>query len=197
MTTRSASPSRENSHRAGRGGGGDLGGRHRPVRRARSGRDVDPRHRRPVEGQPRAGVSALRHQGPSWSAPCSITWARTLTGLLRASGARRCRRAGHRPADCGSSPARCSTDIRWGQLQTQFPGMCRAARRSAARATHETAARGWPSPMPLALQFGWRLFEPFLRASTGLDELTDDGIAARPWAPRWPGSSNPTDETVR
>src|ERR1700677_1625201 len=55
----------QDSHRARRGGRGDLGGRYRPVRGARSGRNLDPRHRRPIEGQPRIGVSALRYQGPA------------------------------------------------------------------------------------------------------------------------------------
>src|SRR5258708_1284398 len=59
-----------------------------------------------------------------------------------------------------------------GKLQTQFPGMsllldtvrpCHPDDRSARLAVANAAA----------LQFGWRLFEPFLRASTGLDELTD------------------------
>jgi AcrR family transcriptional regulator len=59
-----------------------------------------------------------------------------------------------------------------GKLQTQFPGMSLLL--DTVRPSHpdDRSAR-LAVANAAALQFGWRLFEPFLRASTGLDELTD------------------------
>jgi AcrR family transcriptional regulator len=59
-----------------------------------------------------------------------------------------------------------------GQLQTQFPGMSQLLDGVRPRHTDDRSAR-LALANAAALQFGWRLFEPFLRASTGLDELTD------------------------
>lgn len=59
-----------------------------------------------------------------------------------------------------------------GQLQTQFPGMSRLLDGVRPRHTDDRSAR-LALANAAALQFGWRLFEPFLRASTGLDELSD------------------------
>ena len=59
-----------------------------------------------------------------------------------------------------------------GKLQTQFPGMSELLDAVRPRHTDDRSAR-LALANAVALQFGWRLFEPFLRASTGLDELTD------------------------
>lgn len=59
-----------------------------------------------------------------------------------------------------------------GQLQTQFPGMAQLLESVRPRFPDDRSAR-LAVANAAALQFGWRLFEPFLRASTGLDELTD------------------------
>jgi TetR/AcrR family transcriptional regulator, repressor for neighboring sulfatase len=59
-----------------------------------------------------------------------------------------------------------------GQLQTQFPGMSQLLEAVRPRYTDDRSAR-LALANAVALQFGWRLFEPFLRASTGLDDLTD------------------------
>ncbi|WP_081665180.1 TetR/AcrR family transcriptional regulator [Mycobacterium sp. UM_CSW] len=62
-----------------------------------------------------------------------------------------------------------------GKLQSRFPGAALLFDRF--RPTHEddrsarlAVANGF------ALQLGWRLFAPFLRSATGLDELTEDEI---------------------
>jgi AcrR family transcriptional regulator len=62
-----------------------------------------------------------------------------------------------------------------GKLQTQFPGMSLLLDAVRPRHTDDRSAR-LAVANAAALQFGWRLFEPFLRASTGLDELTDDEL---------------------
>jgi len=59
-----------------------------------------------------------------------------------------------------------------GQLQTQFPGMSELLDAVRPRHTDDRSAR-LALANAAALQFGWRLFEPFLRASTGLEELPD------------------------
>jgi AcrR family transcriptional regulator len=59
-----------------------------------------------------------------------------------------------------------------GKLQSQFPGMSWVLDAVRPRHTDDRSAR-LAVANAAALQFGWRLFEPFLRASTGLDELTD------------------------
>jgi TetR/AcrR family transcriptional regulator, repressor for neighboring sulfatase len=59
-----------------------------------------------------------------------------------------------------------------GQLQTQFPGMAQLLEMVRPLYDDDRSAR-LAVANAVALQFGWRLFEPFLRASAGLDELTD------------------------
>jgi len=62
-----------------------------------------------------------------------------------------------------------------GQLQKRFPNI--AALLEWVRPLHDndTSAR-LAVANALALQFGWRLFEPILRSATGVDELTDAEI---------------------
>ena len=62
-----------------------------------------------------------------------------------------------------------------GQLQTQFPGMSQLLDVVLPRHADDRSAR-LALANAAALQFGWRLFEPFLRASTGLDDLSDAGL---------------------
>lgn len=59
-----------------------------------------------------------------------------------------------------------------GKLQTRFPGA--SALFDSVRATRDDdrSAR-LAVANAFALQFGWRLFAPFLRSAAGLDELTD------------------------
>jgi|SRR5271166_2554218 len=59
-----------------------------------------------------------------------------------------------------------------GTLQTQFPGMSELLDVIGPRHSNDRSAR-LALANAAALQFGWRLFEPFLRASTGLDELSE------------------------
>lgn len=63
-----------------------------------------------------------------------------------------------------------------GELQTRFPNI--AARIDQMRQAYPTerAAR-LAAAHVIALQQSWRLFGDFLRASTGLDDLTDDELA--------------------
>jgi AcrR family transcriptional regulator len=62
-----------------------------------------------------------------------------------------------------------------GKLQTQFPGMSELL--DAIRPRHDDDRSAQLAVAnAAALQFGWRMFEPFLRASTGLDELSDDEL---------------------
>ena len=63
-----------------------------------------------------------------------------------------------------------------GKLQTRFPGASQLLERI--RPAHRQGPEGDRSARlavanAFALQFGWRLFAPFLRSATGLDELTD------------------------
>lgn len=62
-----------------------------------------------------------------------------------------------------------------GQLQTQFPGMAQLLEAVRPQFPDDRSAR-LAVANAAALQFGWRLFEPFLRASTGLNDLTDDEL---------------------
>jgi TetR/AcrR family transcriptional regulator, repressor for neighboring sulfatase len=64
-----------------------------------------------------------------------------------------------------------------GKLQTQFPGMSELLDAIRPRYTEDRSAR-LAVANAAALQFGWRLFEPFLRASTGLDDLSEDELRA-------------------
>jgi AcrR family transcriptional regulator len=63
-----------------------------------------------------------------------------------------------------------------GSLQTRFPNI--ADRIDRLRPTHPTERSARLAAAHLtALQLGWRLFADFLRASTGLDDLTDEELA--------------------
>ena len=62
-----------------------------------------------------------------------------------------------------------------GQLQTHFPGMSQLLEAARPHFPDDRSAR-LAVANAAALQFGWRLFEPFLRASTGLDDLSDDEL---------------------
>lgn len=60
-----------------------------------------------------------------------------------------------------------------GQLQEQFPGALEAL--GEARPGHDwSQSERLVAAHVLALQFGWRLFEPFLRAATGIELATAD-----------------------
>src|ERR1700753_1717184 len=62
-----------------------------------------------------------------------------------------------------------------GKLQTQFPGMSELLGVVRPHHSDDRSAR-LAVANAAALQFGWRLFEPFLRASTGLDDLSEDEL---------------------
>jgi AcrR family transcriptional regulator len=59
-----------------------------------------------------------------------------------------------------------------GQLQTQFPGVSQLLHQVRPRHGDDRGAR-LAVANAVALQLGWRLFEPFLRSAAGIDELTD------------------------
>lgn len=59
-----------------------------------------------------------------------------------------------------------------GQLQTQFPNVSVLLDQVRPRHDTELSAR-MAVANALALQMGWRLFEPLLRSAAGIDELTD------------------------
>ncbi|OBK20721.1 TetR/AcrR family transcriptional regulator [Mycobacterium asiaticum] len=58
------------------------------------------------------------------------------------------------------------------QLQTRFPNVVPLLDYARTRHDKDSDAR-MAVANALALQLGWRLFEPMLRSATGLDELTD------------------------
>ena len=62
-----------------------------------------------------------------------------------------------------------------GELQTRFPNMAQQVDRMKQRHPTERGARLAAAHLN-ALQIGWRLFGDFLRASTGLEDLTDDEL---------------------
>ncbi|MDH6196960.1 AcrR family transcriptional regulator [Mycobacterium frederiksbergense] len=62
-----------------------------------------------------------------------------------------------------------------GQLQTRFPGVARLLGQVLPRFDDERSAR-LAVANAVALQLGWRLFEPFLRSATGLEEVSDDDV---------------------
>lgn len=59
-----------------------------------------------------------------------------------------------------------------GQLQTRFPNVSVLLDQVRPRHDSDLSAR-LAVANALALQFGWRLFEPLLRCAVGIDELTD------------------------
>ncbi|BBX27154.1 TetR/AcrR family transcriptional regulator [Mycolicibacterium alvei] len=62
-----------------------------------------------------------------------------------------------------------------GQLQTRFPGVTRLLEQVLPRFDDERSGR-LAVANAVALQLGWRLFEPFLKSAAGLDAI-DDGEA--------------------
>lgn len=62
-----------------------------------------------------------------------------------------------------------------GQLQQRFPNVSTLLERVRPRHDSDRSAR-LAVANALALQFGWRLFEPILRAAAGIDELTDEQV---------------------
>jgi AcrR family transcriptional regulator len=66
-----------------------------------------------------------------------------------------------------------------GKLQTRFPGASQLL--ESIRPAHGPGRDGDRSARlgvanAFALQFGWRLFAPFLRSATGLDDMSDDEL---------------------
>jgi AcrR family transcriptional regulator len=59
-----------------------------------------------------------------------------------------------------------------GQLQKRFPGVSQLLHEVGPRHDDDRSAR-LAVANAVALQLGWRLFEPSLRSAAGLDELTD------------------------
>ncbi|MBV8179614.1 MAG: helix-turn-helix transcriptional regulator [Mycobacterium sp.] len=59
-----------------------------------------------------------------------------------------------------------------GQLQTSFPGATRLLDEIRPRHRSDQTAR-LAAANAVALRLGWQLFEPFLRAATGLDNMTE------------------------
>lgn len=64
-----------------------------------------------------------------------------------------------------------------GKLQTRFPGASQLLDQIRSGHEDDRSAR-LAVANAFALQFGWRLFAPFLRAAAGLDDLTDDELSA-------------------
>jgi TetR/AcrR family transcriptional regulator, repressor for neighboring sulfatase len=64
-----------------------------------------------------------------------------------------------------------------GELQTRFPNVAQAIERLRPDHPSERSARLAAAHIT-ALQLGWRMFSDFLRASTGLGDLTDDELSA-------------------
>ena len=64
-----------------------------------------------------------------------------------------------------------------GRLQTRFPGVTRLLGQVLPRFDDERTGR-LAVANAVALQLGWRMFEPFLRSATGLDSLSDDEMRA-------------------
>lgn len=64
-----------------------------------------------------------------------------------------------------------------GQLQTRFPGVTRLLGEVLPRFEDERSGR-LAVANAVALQLGWRFFEPFLRSSAGLDPISDSDVRA-------------------
>jgi AcrR family transcriptional regulator len=62
-----------------------------------------------------------------------------------------------------------------GQLQSHFPNVAMLVDRVVPRFDDEQEGR-LAAANAVALQMGWRLFEPFLRSATGLDEVGEDVV---------------------
>lgn len=64
-----------------------------------------------------------------------------------------------------------------GELQTSFPNLVRLLDRVRPRFDDDTSAR-LAVANAVALQLGWHLFQPFLRAALGIDEVGDAVVQA-------------------
>ncbi|WP_454788836.1 TetR/AcrR family transcriptional regulator [Mycolicibacterium lutetiense] len=64
-----------------------------------------------------------------------------------------------------------------GRLQTRFPGVTRLLGQVLPGFEDEHSGR-LAVANAVALQLGWRLFEPFLKSATGLDSISDDEARA-------------------
>lgn len=64
-----------------------------------------------------------------------------------------------------------------GQLQTRFPGVTRLLAQVLPRYDDERDGR-LAVANAVALQLGWRFFEPFLRSAAGLEPLSEDEVRA-------------------
>ncbi|CRZ15911.1 TetR/AcrR family transcriptional regulator [Mycolicibacterium neworleansense] len=64
-----------------------------------------------------------------------------------------------------------------GRLQTRFPGVTRLLGEVLPRFDDERMGR-FAVANAVALQLGWRFFEPFLKAASGLDSINDDEVRA-------------------
>lgn len=62
-----------------------------------------------------------------------------------------------------------------GQLQTRFPNVALLLDQVRPHHGDDRSAR-LAVANAVALQLGWRLFEPFLRSATGIEEMTDDQV---------------------
>lgn len=62
-----------------------------------------------------------------------------------------------------------------GQLQTRFPGVSQLLDQVRPRHDSDREAR-LAVANAVALQLGWRLFEPFLRSAAGIEEMADDDV---------------------
>jgi TetR/AcrR family transcriptional regulator, repressor for neighboring sulfatase len=62
-----------------------------------------------------------------------------------------------------------------GQLQSRFPGVSQLLDQVRPRHDSDREAR-LAVANAVALQLGWRLFEPFLRSAAGIEELADDDV---------------------
>ncbi|EID17038.1 transcriptional regulator [Mycobacterium xenopi RIVM700367] len=62
-----------------------------------------------------------------------------------------------------------------GQLQSRFPGVSQLLDQVRPRHHSDREAR-LAVANAVALQLGWRLFEPFLRSAAGIDEMTDEQL---------------------
>jgi hypothetical protein len=58
-----------------------------------------------------------------------------------------------------------------GQLQQRFPGAARLVKH-AERSHHNELAGRMAAANTIALELGWRLFEPFLRSATGIEKVS-------------------------
>ena len=65
-----------------------------------------------------------------------------------------------------------------GQLQTRFPNIALLLEKVLPTYGADDRAGRLAVANAVALQLGWRMFEPFLRSAVGLDEMTEDEMRA-------------------